>query len=139
MTPEQIELVQSNWAAVEPISAQAADLFYGKLFELDPALRPMFPEDMSEQKKKLMDMLKIAVNGLTKLEEIVPAVRNLGKRHVDYGVKDEQYGTVAAALLWTLEQGLGDQFTGEAKTAWTEVYTVLATQMQDAAAEEAAA
>ncbi len=135
MTPEQIALVQANWAAVEPIAPQAADLFYGKLFELDPSLRSMFPEDMAEQKKKLMDMLAVAVKGLTRLDAIVPAVRQLGQRHVKYGVKDEQYGTVAGALLWTLGQGLGDQFTDEAKAAWTEVYTVLATQMQESAAE----
>jgi len=138
MTPEQISLVQSNWAAVEPIAGTAADLFYSKLLDLDPSLRPMFKEDMTEQKQKLMDMLKVAVTGLTKLDEIVPAVRNLGKRHVDYGVTDDQYATVGAALLWTLEQGLGDQFTAEVKAAWTEVYTVLSTQMQEAAAEAAA-
>lgn len=93
---------------------------------------------MAEQKEKFMDMLKVAVTGLTKLDQIVPAVRSLGKRHVDYGVKDEQYATVGAALLWTLKQGLGDQCTEEAKTVWTQVYIVLVTQMQEAAAEAAA-
>jgi hemoglobin-like flavoprotein len=135
MTPEQIEIVRSNWAAVEPIAPQAADLFYGKLFELDPKLRPLFKEDMAEQKEKLMDMLAVAVKGLTKLDTIVPAVRNLGMRHVDYGVTEDHYATVGEALLWTLEQGLGDQFTDDAKEAWTEVYTVLSEQMLQAAAE----
>ena len=135
MTPEKISLVQSNWAAVEPIAPQAADLFYTKLFELDPALRKLFPEEMEDQKKKLMDMLAVAVKGLSKIEEIVPAVRALGERHVNYGVTNDQYPTVGAALLWTLEQGLGDEFTEEAKEAWTEVYTVLSTQMMEAAAK----
>ncbi|MEZ5941559.1 MAG: globin family protein [Planctomycetaceae bacterium] len=137
MTPEKIAIVQANWAAVEPIAPQAADLFYGKLFELDPSLRPLFPEDMAEQKKKLMDMLSVAVTSLTKLDELVPAVRQLGKRHVAYKVTADQYPTVGAALLWTLEQGLGDQFTEEAKAAWTEVYTVLSSQMIEAAEEAA--
>ena len=138
MTPEKIALVQANWAAIEPIAPQAADLFYGKLFELDPSLRSMFPADMSEQKKKLMDMLGVAVKGLTKLDEIVPAVRRLGERHVAYSVQDEHYATVGTALLWTLEQGLGELFTAEAREAWTEVYTVLATQMKEAASKVAA-
>ena len=137
MKPETISAVQGTFAKVEPIADKAAVLFYGRLFELDPSLKPMFKGDMSEQGAKLMRMLGIAVRGLTDLDSIVPAVENLGVRHVAYGVKDEHYATVGAALLWTLEQGLGDDFTPEVKQAWTDVYTLLAQVMQDAARKAA--
>lgn len=135
VTPEDVSLVQSSWAKVAPISDTAADLFYGKLFELDPSLKELFPEDMTEQKKKLMQTLAVCVNGLSDLGEIVPAVKALGQRHVGYKVRDEHYETVGTALLWTLGQGLGDDFTPETENAWTGVYTVLATTMKEAAAE----
>ncbi len=133
MTPETISAVQDTFAKVAPIADKAAELFYGRLFELDPSLKPMFKGDMTEQGAKLMRMIGIAVDGLTNLDSIVPAVENLGVRHIAYGVKDEHYDTVGAALLWTLEQGLGDAFTPDVKQAWTEVYTLLAQVMQDAA------
>lgn len=134
MTPRQKELVQSTWAQVVPIAGVAADLFYNKLFELDPALRPLFPEDMAEQKKKLMAMIGVAVRGLDDLDKLVPALQGLGRGHVAYGVKDEHYATVGAALLWTLGQGLGPAFTDEVKEAWTVVYTLIADTMKGAAA-----
>ena len=136
MDQQTITLVQSTFKQVVPIADTAAGLFYNRLFELDPALRPLFKADISEQGKKLMQMIGVAVNSLNNLEAIVPAVQDLGKRHVDYGVKDADYDTVGAALLWTLEQGLGDAFTDEVKAAWTEVYTLLATVMKDAANQQ---
>jgi len=139
MNSRQKELVQSSFANVAPIADQAADLFYNRLFEIDPALRPMFPENMKEQKIKLMQMLTAAVKGLDNLETLIPVVRQLGARHIGYGVKDEHYGTVAAALLWTLERGLGDAFTAETKEAWVVVYGILAQTMQEGAAAGAAA
>jgi hemoglobin-like flavoprotein len=139
MNPIQKELVQSSFAKVAPIAEQAADLFYGRLFEIDPALRPMFPENMKEQKIKLMQMLTAAVKGLDNLETLVPVVRQLGARHTGYGVNDEHYGTVAAALLWTLEKGLGEAFTPETKEAWVVVYGILAATMQEGAATAKAA
>lgn len=138
LTSEQITLVKESWEKVVPISETAAELFYGKLFELDPALKPLFKGDMKEQGGKLMAMINTAVNGLTNLEAIVPAVQQLGERHVDYGVKAEDYDTVGAALLWTLEQGLGDAFTSDVKEAWVNVYTLVATTMKDAAQYQAA-
>jgi hemoglobin-like flavoprotein len=138
MTPEQALLVKNSWAKVLPISDKAAELFYGKLFELDPQLKPLFKGDMTEQGKKLMKMINTAVNALDRLEAIVPAVQQLGVRHVGYGVKDKDYDTVGAALLWTLEQGLGDAFTADVKDAWATVYGVLAGTMKSAAAEAAA-
>lgn len=134
MTPRQKDLVQSTWEQVVPIAGTAADLFYGKLFELDPALKPLFPADLAEQKKKLMTMITMAVRGLDDLGALVPAVQGLGKRHVSYGVKDEHYATVGAALLWTLGQGLGTAFTDEVKEAWVVVYTILADTMKGGAA-----
>jgi hemoglobin-like flavoprotein len=139
MTPYQANLVKQSWAAVLPISDKAAELFYCRLFELDPSLKPLFSGDMKEQGAKLMKMINTAVNGLDRLEAIVPAVQQLGKRHVAYGVTDEHYDTVGAALLWTLEAGLGDAFTAEVKDAWATTYGVLATTMKEAAAEEAVA
>lgn len=134
MTPEQISQVQESWKAVEGISETAADLFYNKLFEMDPSLSPLFQGDIKEQGAKLMKMIGVAVNGLSRLETIVPAVQQLGVRHAGYGVKDEHYDTVAGALLWTLGQGLGEAFTDDLKQAWTEAYTILATTMKEAAA-----
>ena len=133
MTPEKIALVQGSWKAVLPIKEKAADLFYGRLFELDPELKALFKGDMNAQGAKLMTMIHTAVNGLTNLDSIIPAVQALGKRHVDYGVKNSDYDTVGQALLWTLKQGLGDEFTEQVEEAWTETYTVLATTMKDAA------
>jgi hemoglobin-like flavoprotein len=127
LTQTQIDLVKGSFASVEPIADTAAALFYGRLFELDPNLRPLFKRDITEQGRMLMQMLAIAVRGLDHLDTIVPAVKSLGQRHAGYGVKADDYNTVGTALLWTLEQGLGDAFTPDVKDAWTEVYTVLAT------------
>lgn len=134
LTPYKIKLVQDSFALVLPIKDQAAEIFYDKLFEKDPSLKGMFRGDMKEQGAKLMTMIATAVNGLTDLGAIVPAVQDLGKRHAGYGVTDEMYNTVGSALLETLEAGLGEAFTPKVKEAWTEVYTVLATTMKDAAA-----
>lgn len=136
MTPEQKELVQSTWVPVQEISDTAASLFYNKLFELDPSLRPLFKGDITEQGRKLMTMIGAAVKGLDNLGELTPVVKGLGKRHVNYNVKDEHYETVGAALLWTLDQGLGEKFTAEVKEAWTIVYTTLADLMKSAAHKE---
>ncbi|MEO7425034.1 MAG: globin family protein [Fibrobacteria bacterium] len=135
MTPTQIQLVQSTWNQVLPIADTAATLFYGRLFELDPTLRPLFKPDLASQKKNLMQTLAFAVGGLNNPEALLPAVKQLGKRHAGYHVKDEHYDTVAAALLWTLEQGLGAAFTPEVKAAWTAVYVTLADTMKQAAKE----
>ena len=132
MTPQQIELVQTSFKKVVPIAGTAADLFYNHLFEIAPEVRPMFPQDMKEQKVKLMAMLGAAVSNLHKLDEILPAVKALGQRHKGYGVTAAHYAPVGTALLWTLEQGLGPEFTPEVKTAWTETYTALAGVMTSA-------
>jgi len=135
MTPQQVALIKESFAQVAPIAETAAELFYGRLFELDPALRPMFRGNMKEQGKKLMQTLAVVVNGLERLDSLLPAVEALGRRHAGYGVQDAHYATVATALLWTLEQGLGDGFTSQVREAWTTAYLALAGVMQKAAAE----
>jgi hemoglobin-like flavoprotein len=132
MTPQQIELVQSSWQQVVPISDQAAELFYGRLFHLEPSYRRLFKTDQKTQGRKLMQMISVAVSGLPKLDTIVPAVQDLGRRHLDYGVEEEMYDTVGEALLWTLSEGLGDDFTPEVEEAWTETYNTLADVMKSA-------
>jgi len=134
MTPECIRTVQSTWVKVLPIKDAAAQLFYERLFEIDPSLRPLFRSDMRQQGEKLMQVIDAAVNGLSHLERIVTAIQELGRRHADYGVKDHHYGKVGAALLWTLSKSLGAEFTPEAKDAWATVYAALATTMREAAA-----
>ncbi len=138
MTPSQKALVKSSWAKVKPISGQAAVLFYGRLFEVYPEVRPLFKSDMKEQGRKLMGMINTAVNALDNLEPMLEAIRDSGRRHAAYGVKDEDYAKVADALLWTLERGLGDAFTPAVKDAWATVYGALADVMKSGARAEAA-
>jgi hemoglobin-like flavoprotein len=136
MTPEQIVLIQTSFAQVLPIADAAAALFYQRLFELDPSLRPLFNGDMAEQGRKLMTMLKLVVNGLTRLDTLIPAVQALGRRHAGYGVAHEHYETVGDALLWTLHQGLGEHFTPSAASAWSTAYALLADVMKAAAEKD---
>lgn len=136
MSPEAKQLVKDTWRQVEPGADQAAELFYGRLFELDPGLRPLFDgTDFREQGRKLMQTLGVAVAGLDRLEQLVPALQQLARRHVSYGVRDEHYATVGAALVWTLEQGLGPAFTPAARQAWTDLYAMVSGVMRDAAAD----
>jgi hemoglobin-like flavoprotein len=135
MTNDQKILVQSSFGKVAPIADVAATLFYTRLFELDPSLRRLFRGALDEQGRKLMQMLGVAVAGLDHLEALVPAVEALGRRHAAYGVTEAHYATVASALLWTLEQGLGEDFTPQVRAAWVAVYAVLADVMQHAAAD----
>ena len=129
MNPTQIKLVQDSFAKVAPISEQAAVLFYDRLFEVAPSVRAMFPDDMKEQRKKLMATLAVVVSGLSNLEAVLPAASALAKRHVNYGAKPEHYPIVGGALLWTLEKGLGDAWTPEVAEAWTAAYGTLSGYM----------
>ena len=135
MTPKQISLVQESWQKVAPIAPKAAEIFYQTLFELDPKLKPLFKNDITEQGQKLMAMLDTAVKLLNNTEKLIPALQKLGVRHLDYGVFPQHYDTVGAALLKTLEIGLGDDYTAQVKRAWTAIYKTLATTMIDAANE----
>ena len=137
MEANTISLVQNSFQKVIPIADTAMEIFYQKLFEINPDVISLFPKNeaqMGGQRNKLRDMLVAAVNGLSNLEALVPILQNLGKRHVAYGVKDAHYDDVGAALLGTLEAGLGEDFTEEVKQAWTEVYGVMASTMINAAA-----
>ena len=138
MNTHQIDLVQKTFADVKPIASAAAELFYARLFVLDPSLRVMFKGEMNKQGQMLMSMIGAAVAGLRNLETLAPVVRKLGARHVGYGVRTEHYATVGTALIWTLEKGLGEKFTPEVREAWTQAYTLLAEVMQLGALEEAA-
>jgi len=135
LTLTQKRLVQESFAKISPIADDAAALFYRRLFELNPSLKRMFPGNMADQRKKLMQMLTAAVKGLDNFEHLVPVVQELGRGHAMYGVIDAHYATFGAALLWTLEKGLGSAFTPETREAWATVYGLLATTMKDAARE----
>jgi len=130
MTNEQIKLVQDSFRQVAPIAEVAAQLFYARLFELDPDLELLFRGNLSEQGRKLMQMLGLAVNSLDRMEQLLPVVRSLGTQHVSYGVRDKDYDTVGRALLWTLRKGLGEAFTPDVEAAWSDVYATLASAMQ---------
>jgi nitric oxide dioxygenase len=133
MDPRQIQLVQESFAKVLPIADLAAAMFYNRLFETAPELKSLFKGDMQQQGKRLMSMIGVAVRKLNDLPGLAPALHDLGRRHVGYKVKPEDYAKVGGALLWTLEQGLGAAFTDEVKRAWTAVYGVLADSMVSAA------
>lgn len=130
MNANQIALVQSSFEDVRPISEVAAELFYGRLFETDPMLRPLFKGDIVNQGRMLMAVLSAAVKGLSDLDALAPVLHNLGARHYNYGVQEEHYVTVGGTLLWTLSQGLGDKFTEEVSAAWTDAYGLIADVMQ---------
>ncbi len=125
MESHEIALVQSTFKDVKPISDEAAALFYGRLFEIAPSVKPLFKGDMKEQGRKLMSTLAYVVNGLANLPAILPAASALAKRHVSYGATKEHYGPVGEALLWTLERGLGPKWTPEVAAAWARAYATL--------------
>ena len=130
MTREQIRLVRTSFAKLHPVLNEAAVLFYARLFELDPDIRPLFRIDIQEQGQKLMQMLGVAVDSLDRLDELIPELKALGERHVQYGVKDAHYDTVGTALLWTLEKALKEEYTPDMDQAWTAVYTLIANSMK---------
>lgn len=129
MTPEQVKLVQQSFSKVVPISQQAAAVFYDRLFETAPQVRSLFPFDMDEQRGKLMATLTAVVSGLGNLPSILPTASALAKRHVSYGARAEHYPLVGAALLWTLEKGLGENWTPDVADAWKEAYATLSAFM----------
>jgi nitric oxide dioxygenase len=137
MDARQLQTLQRSLSLIKPIEEMAAALFYARLFELDPTLRPLFTSDLKAQGKKLMSSIELVVTGLENPERIIPAVRTLGKRHAGYGVQPEHYAVVGEALLWTLEKGLGSAYTPEVKAAWVSAYGLLSALMQEAAAEAA--
>lgn len=135
MKQEQIDLIQQNFEKIAPRAEAVATVFYNRLFSMKPALQFLFPEDLTEQKKKLMTMLGMAIKSLNQTDTLVPILKNLGQRHAIYGVRDGHYDTVGAALLLTLRDALGRDFTGEAHAAWAEMYGFVAATMKSGASE----
>lgn len=134
MTPDQLALVQDSFRQVVPIREKAAELFYARLWETDPSTVPLFAKsDMALQGQKLMATLAMVVSSLKQPEKVVPVAQDMARRHLAYGVTQAQYGSVGAALLWTLDQGLGPAFTSDVEAAWTAAYTLLSRVMIDAA------
>ena len=135
LTDHQRTLVRDTWAQIVPIAPTAARLFYGRLFEIAPTLRPLFRHaDMDVQGNKLLQVLGFAVAHLDKLDTLAPTVEALGRRHAAYGVEDRDYAAVGDALIWTLQQGLGPAFTQEARAAWTTTFQLIAGIMRSATA-----
>ena len=129
MTPNQKLLVQSSFTQLQAVSQSVAAEFYDRLFELDPSLRPLFKNNIEEQGRKLMEMLRLVVNNLDRLDEILSTVQGSGSRHVSYGTKAHDYETVGNALLWVLRKRLGTAFTKEVEEAWVIAYNTLARLM----------
>ena len=133
MTPHQIRLIKSSWALVGTIDpVVVGQLFYNRLFEIAPEVKPMFQKPMAEQSKKLLATLGYIVSKLDSLDSIIEEVAKLSQRHVNYGVKKEHYAIVGTALLWTLEKGLGEHWNSELKQAWTDCYVILSSAMIEA-------
>lgn len=133
MTDRQIQLIEETWDYVILNTEKAGELFYTRLFERYPEVRPLFKSSMDEQSRKLIALITFAVNKLRNLDTIVADVQALGKRHVAYGVDASHYQMVGECLLWTLEQGLAEQWNEEVKQAWTALYVTLAEIMMKVA------
>lgn len=133
ITKRQIDLIQQSYKKVEPIADTAAEIFYDKLFEYEPSVKPMFKKNIKDQGRMLMGTLKVAINGLNNLEALVPVLEKLAVKHVNYGVKAEHYTPVGNALLYTLKTGLGPEWNPELRQAWVDVYRVMAHTMKSAA------
>ncbi|WP_108879528.1 globin domain-containing protein [Anderseniella sp. Alg231-50] len=138
MNKSEIELIRETWAQVVPIADAAAQLFYQRLFEIDPDAKSLFANtDMSAQNEKLVDTLSLVVGKADQLDTIVPVLQELGRKHLTYGVEDRHYDSVGSALLWTLGQGLGEGFTDQARAAWTVAYALVSGPMRQAVADGA--
>jgi len=135
MTPQQIRTVQESFLKIAPIAEIAADLFYARLFELDPSLRPLFKSDMKRQGMTLMTMLGSAVRGLANPQSLVPVLQGLGRRHVSYGVKESHYDTVGQAFIDTLAHAFGEDFDADTREAWTAAYSLMSALMKMGARE----
>lgn len=132
VSEQQKALVQESFKVVEKISDVAADMFYQRLFDIEPDLRSLFSEDLREQKKKLMGALKVLVNTLDNPDKLIPILEDMGRKHKTYGVVEDHFVPVADALVWTLEEGLGSDFTEEVRHAWTALYSAVASIMIEA-------
>lgn len=133
MTHEQINLIQQNFNSIAPRAEDVATVFYNRLFAMKPTLRLLFPADLTEQKKKLMTTLALTIKSLGEADKLIPVLENLGRKHALYGVRKEHYDIVGTALLLTLRDALGKEFTAEARDAWAQMYDFVAGTMKRAA------
>jgi nitric oxide dioxygenase len=129
VTTAQIDLVQSSFRQVLPIADTVGELLYGRIFVMAPESRALFDDDIGPQAKRLMAAVKVAVDGLARLDEVAPFLVKLGARHVRYGVRPEHFAIGGEALVWTLEQGLGEAFTADVRDAWLAAWNVIADPM----------
>lgn len=129
MTPQQIARVRDSFVRLEPRTAEVGRAFYATLFELNPAVRGLFPADIDAQARKLMEMLGSIVAGLHDPQQLHARFRDLGVRHQAYGVSEEHYDDVGAALLQSLRTALGPDFDADLEEAWATVYADLAEHM----------
>ncbi|WP_186398115.1 globin family protein [Stappia sp. P2PMeth1] len=136
MTEDEIRKIQASFASLQSNADELGLMFYERLFTTHPELRDLFPRDITPQARKLVQMLALMVNGLNRLEALLPAVKELARRHVDYGVKDEHYAAVGETLLWTLAQGLGPAFTDDLRSAWSTAFSMLSGVMIAVGREE---
>ena len=135
LSSREVELVQKSWRSVQLVGDTAAEMFYGKLFSVEPGVRPLFKGELRDQGRNLTAMISVVVQKLGSPEKIAVAVRQLGSRHAAYGVRDHHYDSVGLALLWMLEQALGEAFTPEVEAAWKAAYALLAGTMKEGACE----
>ena len=134
MTSHQIVLIKGSWQAAATLGDAVGELFYGRLFEIAPEVKPMFSQiTIKEQSKKLLSMLSYVIHKLDSLQDILDEVAKLAQRHAHYGVRPEHYIVVGEALLWTLEKDLAEKWNDELKEAWTLCYMTLSGAMIQAA------
>ena len=139
MTADQIGLIRDTWQSIGPIAKIVPQIFYDRLFEIDPSTKPLFAKtNMSGQHVKLLQALELVVDHANDLDSLIPALEVMGRRHVRYGVLDKHYDSVGSALLWTLERGFGAAFTHDVREAWTLAYGFVAGTMRRAAATQQA-
>ena len=135
LTAEQVNIIRDTWRSIGPISNMVPQIFYDRLFEIDPSTKPLFTKtNMPGQHVKLMEALELVAENANDLDSLTPALEDLGRRHVRYGVEDKHYDSVGAALMWTLERGFGAAFTHEVRQAWLLAYQFVSGTMRQAAA-----
>ncbi|NME67471.1 globin domain-containing protein [Flammeovirga aprica] len=133
ISDRQIELVQHSFTLITPHRKQFSDLFFAKLFQVDPVLESSLKLDPSDQERKMIPMLSAVVNGLVDIELIIPILHDFGRTHAEYNVEDTHYEAVKQALLYALETVLEQEWTSEISIAWNTCYTVIIDIMKEAA------
>jgi hemoglobin-like flavoprotein len=133
LTSKQKRLVQQSFESIKDYSTSLTKLFYGRLFEIRPEIRPMFKISLDDQSRKLLDMLVVIIEALDDFEALRPRLVELGRKHVQYGVKPEHYDLVRTSLVWAIGQALELEFDAETKAAWNQMLTVVAETMLEGA------